>query len=40
MGLGAECRILETGLSFETGEELPWKRFAKEYLTEKNKNEE
>ena len=40
MGLGAECRILETGMSFETGEELPWKRFAEEYLTEKNKNEE
>src|ERR1041385_7777707 len=41
IGLGAECRILETGASFETGEQLPWKRFTKEYVTEKNhKNEE
>ena len=41
MGLGAECRILETGMSFETGEQLPWKHFAKEYVTNKNhKNEE
>src|SRR3954465_6786002 len=39
MGLGAECRILETGMSFETGEQLPWKRFAKEYVTNKNKDE-
>ena len=40
MALGAECRILETGMSFETGEQLPWKRFAKEYVINKNKNEE
>src|SRR4051812_12447813 len=40
MGLGAECRILETGMSFETGEQLPWKCFTKEYVSEKNKNEE
>src|SRR4051812_9142327 len=40
MGLGAECRILETKASFDTGEQLPWKRFAKEYVTNKNKNEE
>src|SRR3954465_12442779 len=29
MGLGAECRILKTKTSFETGEPLPWKCFAK-----------
>src|ERR1044071_9339103 len=32
IGLGAECKILETGMSFETGEPLPWKHFAKEYM--------
>src|SRR4051812_6440728 len=26
MGLAAECRILETKVSFETGESLSWKR--------------
>ena len=40
MGLGYECRILETEMSFETGETLPWKRFAKDYVINKNKNEE
>ena len=40
MGLGAECRILEKGMSFETREQLPRKRFAKEYVTDKNKDEE
>ena len=29
MGLAAECRIPETEMSFETGEPLPWKRFAR-----------
>src|SRR3954470_7619047 len=27
IGLATECRILETKMSFETGELLPWKRF-------------
>ena len=40
MGLGAECRILETETSFKTGEPLPWKRFAKDYVINKNKNKE
>src|ERR1041385_6695451 len=40
IGLGAKCRILENGMSFETVEPLPWKRFAKEYMINKNKNEE
>src|SRR3954464_755639 len=40
MGLGAECRILETGMSFKTGEQLPWKRFAKDYVINRNKNVE
>ena len=29
IGLAAECRILETEMSFEAGEPLPWKRFAR-----------
>ena len=29
MGLATECRIPETEMSFETGEPLPWKRFAR-----------
>ena len=42
MGLATECRILETQMSFETGEPLPWKRFARENMVnfKKNKNEE
>ena len=42
MGLATECRILETQMSFETGEPLPWKRFARENMVSfnKNKNEE
>ena len=40
MGLGAESRILETEASYDTGEPLPWKRFAKDYVINKNKNEE
>src|ERR1044072_119798 len=30
IGLGTECRIPETKMSFETGEPLPWKRFSRE----------
>ena len=41
IGLVAECRILETKMSFETGEPLPWKRFARENMfNPNNKNEE
>ena len=40
MGLAVECRILETKVSFETGEPLPWKHFAKDYMINKNKNVE
>ena len=40
MGLGVECRILETETSFETGEPLTWKRFAKDYVINKNRNVE
>src|SRR3954464_6148912 len=41
IGLAAECRILETKMSFETGEPLPWKRFARENMfNPNNKNEE
>src|SRR3954469_21009289 len=42
IGLAAECRILETKMSFETGEPLPWKRFARENMFNPNnkKNEE
>ena len=32
IGLAAGCGILETAMSFETGEPLPWKRFAKESM--------
>ena len=40
MGLAAECRILETEVSFVDGGPLPWKHFAKDYVINKNKNEE
>ena len=42
IGLATECRILETKMSFETGEPLPWKRFARENMFDpkKKKNEE
>ena len=42
MGLASECRIPDTKMSFETGEPLPWKRFARENMVNfsKNKNEE
>ena len=42
MGLFTECRIPETKMSFETGEPLPWKRFAREnmFKPNKKKNEE
>ena len=40
MGLATECRILETQMSFETGEPLPWKRFAKENMVNFNKNKD
>src|SRR4051812_27808689 len=39
MGLAAECRILGTEVSFETGEPLTWKCFAKDYVINRNKNE-
>ena len=39
--LAAKCRILATNMSFETGEPLPWKRFARETMfNPNNKNEE
>ena len=40
MGLATECRILDTHMSFETGEPLPWKRFAKENMVNFNKNKD
>src|SRR3954468_21808528 len=40
MGLAADCRILETEVSIVDGEPFPWKRFAKDYVINKNKNEE
>ena len=42
MGLATKCRIPETKMSFETGEPLPWKRFARENMFDPNKkkNEE
>src|ERR1044072_8005254 len=41
MGLATECRIPVTEMSFETGEPLPWKRFARENMfNPNNKNEE
>ena len=38
MCMGAAWRIQETNFSYETGEPLPWKRFAEDYNV--NKNEE
>ena len=38
IGLATECRILETHMSFETVEPLPWKRFARENMVNFNKN--
>ena len=40
MGLATECRILETQMSFETGEPLPWKRFARESMFIPNNQEQ
>ncbi|KAE8810023.1 hypothetical protein D1007_13344 [Hordeum vulgare] len=40
MGLAAESRILETEESCVEGGPLPWKRFTKDYLRNKNKDEE
>src|SRR4051812_22280686 len=40
MGLAAECRVLETDESLVEGGPLPWKRFAKDYVINKNKNKE
>ncbi|KAE8781846.1 hypothetical protein D1007_44862 [Hordeum vulgare] len=40
MGLSAESKILETEESCVEGEPLPWKRFLKNYLRNKNKDEE
>ena len=40
MGLVADCMILETKVSSMDGETLPWKFFAKDYVINKNKNEE
>ncbi|KAE8812056.1 hypothetical protein D1007_10869 [Hordeum vulgare] len=40
MGLSAESRILETEESRLEGGPLPWKHFAKDYLRNKNKDEE
>ncbi|KAE8778942.1 hypothetical protein D1007_48101 [Hordeum vulgare] len=40
MGLSAKSRILETEESCVEGGPLPWKRFAKDYLRNKNKDEE
>ncbi|KAE8813371.1 hypothetical protein D1007_09528 [Hordeum vulgare] len=40
MGLCAESRILETEESSVEGGPLPWKRFTKDYLRNKNKDEE
>src|SRR3954464_14473798 len=37
MGLATKCRILETKMSFETGEPLPWKCFARENMFNPNK---
>ena len=36
MGLAAKCRILETKMSFETGEPLLWKRFVRENMFNPN----
>ncbi|KAE8793332.1 hypothetical protein D1007_32033 [Hordeum vulgare] len=40
MGLAAESRILETEESCVEGGPVPWKRFAKDYPRNKNKDEE
>ncbi|KAE8795371.1 hypothetical protein D1007_29746 [Hordeum vulgare] len=40
IGLSAESGILETEESCVEGGPLPWKRFAKDYLRNKNKDEE
>ena len=40
MGLAAQCRIMDTEDSCVEGGPLPWKRFAKTYLINKNKDEE
>ena len=40
MSMGAACRIQETNFSYETGEPLPWKHFAEDYVINVNKNEE
>ncbi|KAE8777449.1 hypothetical protein D1007_49759 [Hordeum vulgare] len=40
MGLSAESRILETEESCVEGGPLPWKHFTKDYLRNKNKDEE
>ena len=40
MGLATECRIPETKMSFETGEPLPWKRFARENMFNPNNKDE
>ncbi|KAE8785566.1 hypothetical protein D1007_40731 [Hordeum vulgare] len=40
MGLSAESRTLETEESYVEGGPLPWKLFAKNYLRNKNKDEE
>src|SRR4051812_27241163 len=40
MGMGAACRIQETNFSYETGEPLPWKRFAEDYVINMTRKEE
>ena len=40
IGLATECRILETKMSFETREPLPWKRFARENMFNPNNQDE
>ena len=40
MGMGAACRIQEKNFSYDTGEPLPWKCFAKDYVIKNNRNEE
>ena len=40
MSLGAECRIQETSFSYETLARYPWKRFAKDYVINANKDDE
>ena len=39
MGLATMCRIPETKMSFETGEPLPWKRFAREHVQPQQEEE-